>query len=127
MEIIRENGTGDCFEANGDYIIEVLRKIKDRKTLSSYRICHGLVTGQKSSKVAGKVFPHAWIEINGEIIIDNSNGKQIVGNVKQLYTTGRIIEKSVRRYSPKEYAKLVLRHGHYGQFENLEEDVDGRN
>ena len=107
---------GDCFEANANYIIDILFKHKDdRKILKNYRLCHGTVIGAKGSKVEGKEFPHAWVEVGGDVILDFSNGKQVGGRIEEV--EHRIKKESVKRYTPKQTARMLLEHEHYGPWE----------
>ena len=72
----------------------------------------GIVNGDK--KVKGMTFAHCWIEINKDIMMDLSNNKCIVTRMEKLKHR---IEETTVKYSPEEYCKLAIKHGHYGPFE----------
>ena len=106
------DGNGDCYEVHGNYITDLfLRKEKQRTV---FRLCHGQVLG-KTGDVDGLWFEHAWIEINGDVLLDFSNGNKIVTRVDAL--KDRIKAETVKRYTPEEASKLILKHEHYGPWE----------
>lgn len=109
------NKKGDCFEANAKFIINLVNKHNCSK---SYKLCHGIVHGAKGSPVEKQWFPHCWIEINKDVILDCSNGKRIIGLLDVVRY--RIKEKSVKRYTPKQAIQYILNTDHYGEWEKLE-------
>jgi hypothetical protein len=104
---------GDCYEANGKAIAELfMQHSKDARVLRTFKLVHGDVIGAANSKVAGKQFGHAWIEIDGQIIVDHSNGKSHAGPLSAVEY--RIIRPTCKYYSPEEVAKNLLKFEHYG-------------
>lgn len=113
------NKKGDCFEANAKFIINLVNKHNiNSHVLKSYKLCHGIVHGAKGSPVEKQWFPHCWIEINKDVILDCSNGKRIIGLLDVVRY--RIKEKSVKRYTPKQAIQYILNTDHYGEWEKLE-------
>jgi len=106
---------GDCYLANGSYILNnyILKKANPDGVF----LCHGKVIGAKGSKVEGLVFGHAWVEIRG-VLLDFSNGKTLAAPLDKLYENGRIIKDSVKRYTPMQVADMVLKHEHYGAWDD---------
>ena len=110
MKMGKENGEGDCFMANGEWIVNHYPHIKTSKETF---LCHGMVTGAKGSKGEGLTFIHAWIEIKDDVL-DCSNKKQITLPKELLYSKGRIIKDTVRRYSPDQALDLMCKNETYG-------------
>ena len=107
---------GDCFQANAEYLIDIFHKHpKDRKVLQIFRLCHGMVLGAKGSPVEGKWFMHCWIEINGDVVLDNSNGKQTIGRKDKI--AYRIKEETVKRYTVRQAMQKLLETEHYGEWD----------
>jgi hypothetical protein len=108
------NGNGDCYEANANYFLEhyLYQKAKER----SVWLCHGSVRGSHGTKVEGLIFGHCWIEV-GDLFMDFSNGKSTIVRKEIQYAKGDIIEESVRRYTPRQTARNLLRYRHYGAWE----------
>lgn len=98
---------------NANFLLELSKKYKPR-FISTFRLCHGQVIGAKGSPVEGKQFIHCWIE-EGNILIDNSNGKQIITRKERI--SNRIIESTVKRYTIDEMIKNLLKYEHYGEWE----------
>ena len=108
---------GDCYQANGQFIID---KFLNRETdIDNWVLVHGKVKGAIGSPVEGLIIDHAWIEDKaGRVFMDMSNGKTIVS---QLYKIkDRVISKV--RYTPKEVAKNLLKHEHWGGWKNEKEN-----
>jgi len=93
---------GNCYDANGKYFFN--------HTLdSNFRIAHGTVLGQGSIK--GIRHGHCWIE-NGSIVMDFSNGRQIIMHKGQYYKIGKI--KHIKRYNKEQFNKMILKHKNWG-------------
>lgn len=112
------NEGGDCFQANAEFLLEnyVLKSHFPKDIF----LCHGDVIGSPTSKIAGKVFKHAWIEFEGRLMVDFSNGNKIAVPLQQLYNSGRVFVSTVKKYSLKEMSKMILKTGHYGYWEKGE-------
>lgn len=137
----RLSGEGDCFPAAAHVMLD---KMSD-PDVDDYRLVHGVVTGQE--ELDGVRFDHAWVErtervpipadlldklspeqrerFDGatfEYVIDRSNG----GNVNMLraryYHLGQIDETEVRRYTIREAMKAMARTGHYGPWDDEDDD-----
>ncbi len=98
-------GTGDCYQAAGNLIIEYRDKGK---------LVHGMVNGQ--GKLDGIRFGHAWVEV-GNKCLDYANGKKLSINKKAYYALGKVNPKECKYYTYMEAAKFMLKKGHYGPWE----------
>ncbi len=98
-------GTGDCYEANANYLMDVY--LADQNT--PILLCHGLAIGQ--GPIKGIKHGHCWLEINN-MVMDFSNNHTITMSKEAYYKLGKI--KYVHRYNAKETAKMLLKHQHYG-------------
>lgn len=106
MGISPENMGGDCF----------VQAVENAMADSSLLVCHGIVHGQGA--LEGIVFPHAWNEDNG-IVIDTSNGHDIVMPVDAYYAIGRIDPADVRKYDNGQMMREVVRTGTYGPWDDM--------
>lgn len=106
---------GDCYEANALQIIDLMKQ--DPKNLSKAMLCHGKVLG-KSGAVDGEWFGHAWIEI-GDCLIDFSNGKKIITRKEKV--ADRIDQTTVKRYTPLQTARMLLKTEVYGPWTDDED------
>lgn len=89
-EIIAEakkTANGDCFQVSAQAMLH--------GKLPGLKLVHAYVTGQ--GPLEGQRYEHAWNEI-GDVVLDNSNGRQIVMRRKQYYQLGNVVE------TPGEYA-----------------------
>jgi len=105
-------GTGDCYKANADYLMKL--QFTDEKKLDDYMLVHGLVTGQ--GKIQGVRYTHCWLE-NGNDVIDKSNGKELKLPKRIYYNFGKIKEKDLVRYTPKQAFEQMVSTGVYGPWD----------
>jgi hypothetical protein len=73
---------GDCFQVSAQSILY--------DNLPGLKLVHAYVTGQGPLK--RRRYEHAWNEI-GDVVIDKSNGRQIVMRKEQYYQLGNVVEK----------------------------------
>jgi hypothetical protein len=99
---------GDCYEANGKFLLELDRLQK----ADSWRISHGTATGR--GRIKGLEHGHCWLELDGKIVIDLSNGRQVVMEKEHYYALGKI--KDVKTYTADEFREKILAAGHWGCF-----------
>lgn len=59
----------------------------------------------------GLVIPHAWVELNG-YAMDVSNN--VAAPIDRWYEAGN---KPIKKYAPKEAARMMLKTGHYGPWD----------
>lgn len=119
-EFITEN-KGDCYEVAGKAMID--------SRLPGLKLVHAHVTGQGPLK--GKRYGHAWNEI-GDVVLDNSNGRQIVMRKEQYYSLGNVLTQpgDYAIYDAEEARKKLVKHKHYGPWDlddgkaNISESVD---
>jgi len=102
---------GDCFIVSARYIIA--------STNDSIKLVHGIATGQ--GHIKGIKHYHSWLEINGNTVVDLSNGRTIIMPTKEYYDIGHIDETGLSRYSYKEALDNLLSYGHYGPWEQIAE------
>jgi len=113
-EIVTEN-KGDCYEVSGNAMID--------SNLPGLKLVHAHVTGQGS--LEGKRYAHAWNEI-GDVVLDTSNGRQIVMPKEQYYSLGnvRIVPGDYAIYDAEEARKKLVKHEHYGPWDLDDEKAD---
>jgi len=101
---------GDCYTTAGRYVL-------DRAGDSNLRLVQGEVAGQ--GPLAGKRFGHSWVEDLSDkrmpIVIDRSNGRDITVPRVVYYGLGDV--KKIHRYTPKQVAAKVSKHGYWGQWD----------
>lgn len=100
---------GNCFET-------AIRVAKQANTWGEddVRIVHGTPLGTGGS-VLGKRYDHAWVEvtIDGvEIVIDKSNGNDVMELAILYYAAGQIEE--TRKYMLAQAIVQMAIHRHYG-------------
>jgi len=108
---------GDCFKANAEKILNNCFFNK-HKFFENALLCHGYVSGAKGSLAENQVFVHAWIE-KDDLFLDFSNGIQIILRKNHFYEKKRIYSKSVIRYTPEQVAQNILKHKHYGFWDDF--------
>jgi len=92
------------------------------------KLVHALVRGVDGTKMEGRRFGHAFLRL-GDVIIDNSNGKNHVGRKEGYYKAGQINPKergAYVEYDKEETLIKMARNKHWGPWdlnEKLEEDV----
>lgn len=97
------DGDGDCYAVAG-------RDILFRDDSEGYVLCHGTVTGR--GRIQGIRYGHAWIETQDGLCIDKSNGLDAEMPRAAYYALGKV--EQVRRYTPSEARRLMVRHKHFG-------------
>ena len=102
------NGEGECFEIAGMAIVA--------KMDPDAFLVHAEVEGQ--GPVAGRRFPHAWIEI-GDNVYDYS-GNRHVGPKEPYYALGKPTE--IRRYTRIEAMVHIVETEHWGPWEDKEDE-----
>lgn len=110
---------GDCYEAAFHYIMDHVLGMGVKDPQHGLRLVHGEVAGQ--GPMVGTTFGHAWIE-DGDLVIDQSNGRDIRMPKAVYYVLGRIDElDNIHVYTPEEARDRVLQHGTYGAW-----DLEGK-
>jgi len=102
---------GDCYDANGRYIID--QKIGGKP--QGLKLVHGVAILQTD----GKPFGHCWLE-KGNEVWDFSNGKNIRLPKELYYALGRIPVHGYKlyKYTADEVAKFIVKTGHWGPWES---------
>ena len=116
-----EAGTGDCFEIANRAMIDMT----EEQEVYGMKCVHAYVYGQGDLK--GRRFPHAWNE-QGDVVLDNSNGNNIVMRKEQYYALGGIVQESGAyvTYDKDDCLIKMLKHSHYGPWDlndNLDENI----
>lgn len=101
------NRKGDCYIA----AFHLADRLSKENTM---RLEHGIVKGQES--LEGVRFGHAWVEIGGDIVLDFSNGQEVILRKDQYYKIGDI--RTVHRYTFREMVSEAVRTGTYGPWDN---------
>ena len=105
---------GDCYEAAGRLALEFIRGKYPKAEL-----VHGVVLNSLDYMPMG----HAWVEV-GSKVYDYSNGRNITMDKQGYYFQGVIKELMKKgykqhRYKGIEVAETIMKHGHWGPWENL--------
>jgi hypothetical protein len=111
LSLKEEKNEGDCFERAGKNILY-------KTDIPELTLVHGLVTGQ--GKIHGVRHVHAWNEIGNDIVLDNSNGRNIVMRKDQYYKLGKINPNNpneYRKYDKEQARKWMAKTKHYGPWE----------
>ena len=97
---------GDCFEV-------AAKNVMDNKHLY---LVHAEVSGQ--GDLEGVRFAHAWCEV-GDIVMDFSNGRNIVMRKEQYYKLGKVkkVKKKYARYNFTEAMENLISSRHYGPWD----------
>ena len=77
---------------------------------------HAYVYGQGA--LEGRRFEHAWNE-QGDVVLDNSNGRNVVIRKEQYYPLGGVVEEAgaYATYNKEDTMINMLKHGHYGPWD----------
>ena len=111
--------SGDCYEASGRLALDTIRgsgplgRYKDKVVL-----VHGVVLNALDYQPMG----HAWVEV-GSTCYDYSNGKKATQQKLFYYNHGAIdglMKKGYKqfRYKGEKVALNILKHEHWGPWEN---------
>lgn len=108
---VKENKepAGDCFKAAGKNILH--------GEIPGLVLVHAMVTGQ--GPIEGKRHAHAWNEV-GDVVLDNSNGRNIVMRKEQYYEIGKVNAddpKQYRKYDRTAALKWMVKTKNYGPWE----------
>ena len=120
LEFVKESkpnlpDLGDCFESALRELINSNPFGKDH--MENMTLVHAAVTGQ--GEIEGLKHGHAWNEI-GDIVLDKSNGRNIVMRKEDYYRAGNIDPNNTnefKRYTTQEMAKMVSKFKTYGPWE----------
>lgn len=104
---------GDCFETNTKKFIEMCKFSKE--ITQKIFLCHGKVIGAKNTPIEGTVYSHCWIEMNGDIYMDYSNGLNVVTH-KDI-VKDNIKEDTVVKYNIKTLFTKMIETENYGPWE----------
>lgn len=107
-EIVAENRGGNCFEVAGNAMIH--------SDMPGLKLVHAYVSGQ--GRLEGKRFLHAWNEM-GDVVIDKSNGNNIVMRKEQYYDLGKVSTApgEYATYDSKQAIDKMVETKHYGPWD----------
>lgn len=105
--------TGDCYVVAGN-LVTGFGEVPEGAVL-----CHGTAVGQE--QIEGIEFGHAWVEYlcpatGMPVVIDKANGNDLTLPAVVYYKVGEI--RDVTRYKPQEARAMMLKHKHYGPWED---------
>ena len=113
-ESLEEGAVGDCYEAAFNWIFEhCILNTADRRGDPGIFLVHGEVTGQ--GPIEGVLYGHAWVE-DGDLVIDQSNGRNLRMSRADYYRRGRIGD-NLHRYTPEEARRKILATRVYGPWD----------
>jgi len=113
--ILTEAKGGDCYESAFKELMD--SDLFGKNTNDDTTMIHAVVTGQ--GDIDGVQHGHAWIEV-GDVVIDQSNGRNIVMRKEDYYRIGKIDPNNsteFKRYNRKEMAKKATQHKTYGPWD----------
>jgi 5'(3')-deoxyribonucleotidase len=120
--IVLEKANGDCFPVAGRAMLDA----GDEMEKNGFKLVHALVSGEGDLK--GRKFFHAF-NMLGDIIFDNSNGKNIMTR-KEIYFEQGGIDPNLKggfvTYNVEEALLNMAREMHWGPWDldySLEEDL----
>jgi hypothetical protein len=123
---------GDCFQAALRTVMDMPKEEQD-----GCYVVHGYPMGQ--GDIEGIRFVHAWVEakekvaetddgesISIDVVIDNSNGKEVSMPRAMYYRLGKIDPDEVVRYEVQEAFLKAVTTGHYGPWDidRTEEEME---
>lgn len=108
------DGKGDCYAAAARFATEVSLGLHPFSA-DDIRVCHGEAEGTGGDAL-GLRYGHAWVEVHGQIVIDRSNGNDIIVRADYYYDIGHVT--NVHRYTLEEVKHYTQRTGHYGPWED---------
>ena len=107
--------TGNCYEAALEFLVDNTIGMGVKEPNHNLRLVHGEVAG--TGKLEGRTLGHAWVE-DGDIVIDNTNGRGFVMPKAFYYAVGKIHEiGNYHVYTPEEAREKVLMHETYGPWD----------
>lgn len=102
---------GDCYEAAGRYMMDMCLF----NPQSNLILVHGEVAGQ--GPLEGVTFGHGWV-LDGDMVIDKSNGKDLRLPKALYYNAGQIDRiGNLHMYTWEEARKKILQHNHWGPWD----------
>ena len=98
----RQTATGDCYEAAGKYMLE-----ECLQGCANLRLVHAEVMGQ--GPLEGVTYGHAFV-VDGVMVIDRSNGRNIRMPKDLYYFIGRINElDNIHEYTYQQMCQRMLK------------------
>ena len=119
---LNEGKLGDCFEAAGQTMLNAKLSNKNLKMV------HALVRGHPLSDLKGRRYAHAF-NLDGDVVYDNSNGRNSVLRRSEYYKIGGIKPKekgAYVEYTVEETCIKAMRNKHWGPWDlnmSLEEEL----
>lgn len=101
--MVKNKKLGDCYEVHAKQLLAGLANTFGASSV----LCHGTVWHPKT-----KWHGHCWIELNEDVVMDISNGCQVVTRREAYYRAGKV--KDVKKYNVKQVNAMILVHGTYG-------------
>ena len=106
---------GDCYEAAVNYLLDHTLGMGVQNPNHDLRLVHGEVAGQ--GPLEGKTLGHAWIE-DGDMVIDQSNGRDVYMPKWMYYQLGRIHElNNIHVYTPEQARAKMIETKIYGPWD----------
>ena len=104
--------TGDCYLAARSTLFELwIKKERKEPDIKDVFLVHGTVVPRLGS-AAQKRIDHAWVEINGDIVVDNSNGNDITITKVEYFEMLDAVEEA--RYTLQDAYREQNKTGHLG-------------
>lgn len=116
---------GDCFLVAAEITLEPDKAgyewVSHVATGHKRLLVHAEVTGR--GPIAGERYTHAWVEIDENIVIDMSNGNNVICFADDYMRNAEVNPDKILRYTPEEAQRNMLDHEHYGPWHCEKEKV----
>ena len=104
--------TGDCYQAARSTLFELwIKKERGDPDVKEAFLVHGSVV-PRLGNAAHKRIDHAWVEINGDTIIDNSNGNAVTISKAEFFKLLDAVEDA--RYTLQDAYREQNKSNHLG-------------
>jgi hypothetical protein len=109
---IGPSSTGDCYQAARNTLFELwLRRERGDPSIKDVRLVHGTIVPGRDD-AAGKRIDHAWVELNGDTVVERSNGNDITMGKDEYCRLLQAVEDA--RYTLEETYREMNRANHFG-------------
>ena len=104
--------TGDCYQAARSTLLDYwLLRHKGDPGVKDVFLVHGTIV-PKLGPAASRRIDHAWVEVNGDTVVESSNGRNITTSKAKYVELIQAVEDA--RYTLEEAYRELNRTGHCG-------------
>ena len=104
--------TGDCYQTARNTLLDfwLLRERGDPRVKDVFLV-HGTIVSRLGN-AADRRIDHAWVEVNGDTVVERSNGNDITISKAEYFELLQAVEDA--RYTLEESYKEFNKFSHYG-------------